>query len=403
VQVESASRTLIVTGDAAAFAKVDQVVKELQGVPDAGFKTYVLRSGRTDQVSALLKQVLATRARKEFPGGEALVDVTSDRRTATVIVSAPESLIAVADQLVKQLDAAPAVAGADTQQVRVHPLTFADANQLAPALQQAAAAMPSPATQDPMKVSIVPASGSNALILTGIAPDLDAVEKLIDPLDKNGTADTAQVKTVQLRHARAETLAPLVEKLLADRAVMSLRDMPQSLRQEYMRRGLDRAPVRVASDVRLNAVIISGPPSVLEVADQMVAQLDVDPTPQGGVPSVRVVTLRNADAGEIAQTVTQMFANDPTGAPAPTGGASASSSRTSGRGSGGAWRSAPERRAATRAASRAASAAAAARAAAASGTVALVPAHEGSSAPPASSSPPSPPPPPASPAGAASS
>ena len=67
--------------------------------------------------------------------------------------------------------------------------------------------MPSPATQDPMKVSIVPASGSNALILTGIAPDLDAVEKLIDPLDKNGTADTAQVKTVQLKHARAETLA----------------------------------------------------------------------------------------------------------------------------------------------------------------------------------------------------
>ena len=317
VQVETASRTLIVTGDEAAFAKVDQVLKDLQGVPEAGFKTYVLKSGRTDQVSALLKQVLATRARRELPGGEGLVEVTSDRRTGTLIVSAPESLIAVADQLVQQLDAAPAVAGADTQQVRVHPLTFADANQLAPALQQAAAAMPSPATQDPMKVSIVPATGSNALILTGIAPDLDAVEKLIDPLDKNGTADTAQVKSVMLKHARAETIAPLVEKLLADRAMMSLRDMPQQLRQEYLRRGLDRAPVRVAADARLNAVIISGPPSVLEIADQMVAKLDAAPETIGGTPEVRVVTLRNAEAAEISQTISQMFANDPSGAAAP--------------------------------------------------------------------------------------
>ena len=317
VQVESASRTLIVTGDEAAFAKVDSVVKELQGVPAAGFKTYVLKSGRTDQVSSLLKQVLTTRARRDIPGGESQVEVTSDRRTGTLIVSAPDSLIAVADQLVAQLDAAPAVAGADTQQVRVHALTFADANQLAPALQQASAAMPSPATQDPMKVSIVPATGSNALILTGIAPDLDAIEKLIDPLDKNGTADTAQVKTVMLKHARAETLAPLVEKLLSDRAMMSLRDMPQSLRQEYLRRGIDRAPVRVAADTRLNAVIISGPPAVLETADQMVAQLDAESVPQGGAPEVRVVTLRNAEAAEIAQTITQMFANDPSGAAAP--------------------------------------------------------------------------------------
>ncbi|RLS23723.1 MAG: hypothetical protein DWH71_00100, partial [Planctomycetota bacterium] len=317
VQVESASRTLIVTGDEAAFTKVDAVVKELQGVPAAGFKTYVLKSGRTDQVSSLLKQVLTTRARRDIPGGESQVEVTSDRRTGTLIVSAPDSLIAVADQLVAQLDAAPAVAGADTQQVRVHALTFADANQLAPALQQASAAMPSPATQDPMKVSIVPATGSNALILTGIAPDLDAIEKLIDPLDKNGTADTAQVKTVMLKHARAETLAPLVEKLLSDRAMMSLRDMPQSLRQEYLRRGLDRAPVRVAADVRLNAVIISGPPAVLETADQMVAQLDAESVPQGGAQEVRVVTLRNAEAAEIAQTITQMFANDPSGAAAP--------------------------------------------------------------------------------------
>ncbi len=318
VQVEAASRTLMVTGDAAAFAKVDQVLKDLQGVPETTLKTYVLKGGRTDQVSTLLKQVLVSRARREVPGGEALVEVTADRRTGTLIVSAPESLIAVSDQLVQQLDGAPAVAGADTQQVRVHPLVFAEAGQLAPALTQAVAAMPSPVTNDPMKVTIVPASGSNALIITGIGPDIDAVEKLIEPLDKNGAADTAQVKTIVLKHSRAETLVPLIEKLLADRAVMSMRDMPQSLRQEYVRRGLDRAPVRVAADTRMNAVIVSGPSAVVEVADQMVAQLDVEQAPMGGQQDVRVTTLRNAEAPEIAQTLTAMFASDPSGAPAPT-------------------------------------------------------------------------------------
>ena len=317
VQVEAASRTLIVTGDEQAFTKVDKVIQDLQSVPQSGLRTFTLQGGRTEQVSELLRQVLASRAKREFPGGDATVDVTADRRTSTIIVSAPESLMAVAEQLVKQLDGAPAVAGADRTEVRVVPLTYAEAAQLAPSLQQAAAAMPSTVTNEPMKVQIVPAAGSNALIITGLPADIDAVKKLVEPLDKGGTSDSAQVKTIALKHARAETLAPLVEKLLADRAMLSMRDMPASIRQEYLRRGIDRAPVRVAADTRLNAVVVSGPQAVLGVAEQMVEQLDVDATDPASRQAVHVLALRNAEAADIAATLSTMYQDDRSGEPAP--------------------------------------------------------------------------------------
>lgn len=317
VQVEAASRTLIVTGDEAAFTKVDKVVQDLQSVPQSGLRTFVLQGGRTEQVSELLRQVLVSRAKREFPGGDALVEVTADRRTATLIVSAPETLMAVAEQLVRQLDGAPALAGAERTEVRVLPLTFAEAGQLAPALQQAAAAMPSPVTNEPMKVQITPATGSNSLIVTGLPADIEAVAKLIEPLDKGGTSDTAQVRTIVLKHARAETLAPLVERLLADRVMLSLRDMPASVRQEYLRRGIDRAPVRVAADTRLNAVVVSGPQAVLEVAEQMVGQLDADATDPASRQSVHVLTMRDGDATEVAGMLTGMFQDDRSGDPAP--------------------------------------------------------------------------------------
>ncbi|MBL9141761.1 MAG: hypothetical protein JNK53_07840, partial [Phycisphaerae bacterium] len=317
VQVEAASRTLIVTGDEASFAKVDQVIKDLQSVPQSELRTFVLQGGRTEQVSELLRQVLTSRAKREFPGGEALVEVTADRRSAMLIVSAPESLMAVAEQLVKQLDGSPAVAGAERNEVRVIPLTFADAAQLSPALQQASAAMPSPVTNEPMKVQITPATGSNSLLVTGLPADIDAVAKLIEPLDKSGTSDTGQVRTIMLQHARAETLVPLVERLLADRVMLGMRDMPASVRQEYLRRGMDRAPVRVAADARLNAVVVSGPQAVLEVAEQMVAQLDVKSGDVGSQQSVHVLTLKNADAADVAATLTGMFQDERTGEVAP--------------------------------------------------------------------------------------
>ena len=65
-------------------------------------------------------------------------------------------------------------------------------------------------------------------------------------------------------------------------------------------------PVKVASDSRLNAVIVSGTGATLNVAEQMIAQLDVEP--RGDFRrSVRVLAIENADAADLARSLEEVF------------------------------------------------------------------------------------------------
>ena len=72
--------------------------------------------------------------------------------------------------------------------------------------------------------------------------------------------------------------------------------------QVQQQRGESVPTVRVAADAKLNAVVIAAPAALLNVAEQMVSQLDVDPAEVGGAMkrSVGVLVVRNADASELA-------------------------------------------------------------------------------------------------------
>ncbi|NNM24460.1 MAG: hypothetical protein HKO59_00500, partial [Phycisphaerales bacterium] len=100
----------------------------------------------------------------------------------------------------------------------------------------------------------------------------------------------------------AESVAPIVQELLA------AEELPVWMR--FSRGALiDTGPdVRVAADTRLNAVVISAPPSILNVAEQMVEQLDADPAQDPTQRrQVQMLLVENAEAGEIAESLTAMF------------------------------------------------------------------------------------------------
>src|SRR5262249_18757619 len=134
------------------------------------------------------------------------------------------------------------------------------------------------------------------------------MESLVKGLDSSGGgADQVQVRTVFLKHARAENVSPLVSQLLAGE------EIPLSIRIAAAR-GNRTLPstgpqVRVAADTRLNAVVISAPGATLNIAEQMVSQLDIDPATAGGAGarSVRVLSIENADASQLAQNLDAMF------------------------------------------------------------------------------------------------
>ncbi len=277
VTTEPISGTLVVSGPKEIFTKVDEVMKGVGGgeLPTTALRTYRLEKAKAETLAPMLRQILAGRVRQEVPDAatelDRLLEVTADRRSNALIVSAPMSLMVLTDELVKQLDAGSA---AGDPVVRVRPLTFADANAVAASLSQALPSVISKATGEPMSVRVIPAGGANSLLLVGVAADLDEVELLIEPMDARPANDAVDAKTIPLKNADATKVAPTVERLLNDQQETDPRIVLERLRRS--RGQADSAPrVRVEADARTNSLIVSGPQRVVALAETLVQQLDV--------------------------------------------------------------------------------------------------------------------------------
>lgn len=278
VSVDAASDTLIVSGPPVIFDRVGAVIDSLgQGplTPTTSLRTFRLLQARAESLAPMLREVLVARIREDLPGDVGQVDrlltVTADRKTNTLIVSAPDVVMPIAEQLVQTLDATGSAIGDPT--VRVRPLSFADAAIVATALQQAIPSMTSTATGDSVEVKVVPATGSNALLLVGIPQDIEEVETLIEPLDARPATDAVDARTFELVHADASRVAPIVQKLLDDQQDSDPRIMIERIRRS---RGMvDLTPkVRVEADDRTNSLIVSGPQQTVNLAEGLIAKLD---------------------------------------------------------------------------------------------------------------------------------
>lgn len=318
ITVEPMSQTLIVAGPVNIFERVDQVMKELdvkRSGPATTLRIFKLSNARADAIADMLRDVLTTRIRQDVdvPGGavnmQSLLNISADRKSNTLIISAPEAVMPVAEQVIRQLD--DSVSSLGDPVVRVRPVRYANAASLSATLNAALVGVISKATGEPMSVKLVPAPDASAILMVGLEPDLAEVEQLIEPLDTAGAgSDQTQVRLVKLKHARAETVAPLVQQLLAGE------EIPLWLRYDALARNRqlpETGPqVRVAAEPRLNAVVISAPPAVLDIAEEMAAQLDVDPAQLDGgatARTVRVLTVRNADARQLATNLEALFSD----------------------------------------------------------------------------------------------
>lgn len=126
--------------------------------------------------------------------------------------------------------------------------------------------------------------GSNTLVVTDYADNLDRISKIISALDD--PAGSAVV-LVPVHHAIASDLAALAGRLLEP-------DGPKAASG-------DNSRLSLLADPRTNAVAIRAPSAArAELARALIEQLD-QPTEQPG--NVHVVYLRNAEATKLAKTL----------------------------------------------------------------------------------------------------
>ena len=309
ISVDAASDTLIVSGPIAIFDRVESVIESLEAgpvVPTTSLRTFRLVQARAESLAPMLRDILVARIREDVPGTESdverLLTVTADRKTNTLIISAPDSVMPVAEQLVETLDASASVIGDPT--VRVRPLVFADATIVASALQQAIPSMTSTATGDAVDVKIVAATGSNALLLVGVPEDIDEVETLIEPLDARPATDAVDARTFELAYADATRIAPIVQKLLDDQQDSDPRILIERIRRS--RGMLDLTPkVRVEADARTNSLIVSGPQQTVNLAEGLIEKLDRPDA--DAARTYASYTPRNLDAAKVVTTAERVL------------------------------------------------------------------------------------------------
>ena len=160
--------------------------------------------------------------------------------------------------------------------------------------------------------------GSNALVITDYADNLQRIGKIIAALDvPSGT----EVEIVPLQHAVAADLAPLVQRLSESSGAAGVPGVP----------GLVGGSITVVADSRSNALLIRAPNAArLAAVRSTIARLDRPNNLIGPNGGMWVVHLKNADAARLATVVRAAFGATGTStsgaAPAATPGAAATPS-----------------------------------------------------------------------------
>jgi len=303
------TRTLLVRARPQDLAAIERLVASIDGATlrDATFRVLLVPSDAMEQISSRAAEIY--REQTAMLPGAAPVEVCDDKQRGALLISGDAEGVARYSRIVEELSRLAA-----KPVVKVLELKFVEAAPTALALTQALAPMGG-AGPSGGRVAISSAEGSNALVISGSAADVVLVEEIARSLDLEGNKPGAvNVATVPMKHARAEVVAPIVQQLLQ-------RDQPNPFAQirpgqrvppAALEQARTLVPVKVAADRRLNVVVVSGPRESVEVARQVIADLDIDTTQtaSGSQRIVRLLTLENADANEASQSVQAMFQDD---------------------------------------------------------------------------------------------
>ena len=137
--------------------------------------------------------------------------------------------------------------------------------------------------------------GSNSLVITDYADNLQRIAKIIGALDQPSSSDT---DVIPLRYAVASDLAPMVQRLSDGGGGPTQPGMPTA-----------GGGMTVLVDARSNSLILrAANPARLAIARSIVAKLDQPSAAGNGAGNIWVVYLKNADAVKLAAVLRAAFA-----------------------------------------------------------------------------------------------
>ncbi len=198
--------------------------------------------------------------------------------------------------------------GSGSGQIVTHifKLNFEQANNLLPVLR--------PLISPNNTINVNP--GNNSIIITDYADNLQRMARIIATLDVSNASD---VEVIQLKHAIAVDLAPLVMRL-----VESGSNMPQAPATPGQT-GAEYKTTLLAEPRSNTLILRAANPARVALVKSLVAKLD-QPSGSNASGNIHVVYLKNADATKLATTLRAAISGQITGTTGATTAANAATS-----------------------------------------------------------------------------
>jgi len=276
-----------------------------------GFRVFYLKNTSAAAIEPTLRQ-LFQRLPTAGARGAAAVPITTvaDPKANTLIVAAGLDELALVEKLVDELD--KGVGAGNSQLVQVFPLAKADAAQLAQTVTNLYNA--TRPTGGASGVSITADARTNSLVVSAAKADMAAVAELIAKLDTSHLTDVTEIRIFTLRHADAAQLATILTDALtnqpkaltgesAQRAQLLrfIEQMPDG--KKLMATALKRG-VQITSVPRTNSLLVQAPVETMALLARLITALD---TTDPRAAEIRVFTLTNAEAVQMATVLTELF------------------------------------------------------------------------------------------------
>src|SRR5262249_52392026 len=242
------------------------------------------------------------------------LNISTDRRSNSLILSGKSETLALAQRLMRDLDAENK--GFVTE-VRLFRLSYASASRLAPLLQSVfTEAAPVPGSEglsmqvtrlqtllstnnldgkNTLQAKVRPAfairadDASNTLIVAARADMMPLIEDVIKSMDIPAATGMDTIRIYPLKNADATRLLRMITEIYAARGVLMRPEEKPAL----------------TVDSRTNALIVSGNERVFALVETLIMQLDKDLPFEYG--EFKVIKLENADASVVASALQQII------------------------------------------------------------------------------------------------
>lgn len=297
ITLDDRSNSMIVSGNDKAFAIVDSLLDQLdKEMPLELRDIRILPLAHADsaQLAGTLQKLMDQRVTRQGSLGKGQADslrvlIVAEARSNSLLVGGGKDAFELVQSLAQKLDqAAPALSGG----VRIVGLEYADARVLSASLNQLftqryqAATSPEVQRQKPV---ILPDSRVNALLVSAARDDNEVIDDLLKKLDRKLENPSLVLTVIPLKHNDAAKVATTIESVFTAR--QQARTLPGQTPSPTDR-------VEVQTDSLNNALIVSSNKENLELINELLTRIDVEPTVAEGV--LETFVLKHADAQRVA-------------------------------------------------------------------------------------------------------